>query len=175
MTDPMTFILKIDPFCNCDGCIHKVKKVFRKLDDVKLLEMNPGIGNFTISTTQHPEVIKYVLKQAFPNKNIIISQKMNRSYPMYVPPSVDDVAKALVTMSQVKGLESVEYTQSNVFKLNFINPHNQPSLVYHIPLEVLMVFTSNMLHTLYCHKLVSGRLLHLSQHLQVQIWFMGTL
>ncbi|KAL8193001.1 hypothetical protein R6Q57_027449 [Mikania cordata] len=118
---PMKIALEIDPFCNCEGCIEKVKSALCKLDDVNFLAMNPDIGKFTILTTEHPDVIKYALNDTFPKKKIILSQEINNPYPLHVP-DVDAIAKALVTMSQAKGLDSVEYTQSNTFKLNFTQP-----------------------------------------------------
>ncbi|KAJ0855627.1 hypothetical protein HanRHA438_Chr14g0675381 [Helianthus annuus] len=43
-------------------------------------------------------------------------------------PHVDDIATTLMTMSHIQGLKSMEYTQSNTFKFNFTNGHNQPTL-----------------------------------------------
>ncbi|KAD7480092.1 hypothetical protein E3N88_03228 [Mikania micrantha] len=113
---PMKITLEIDPFCNCEGCIEKVKSALCKLDDVNFLAMNPDIEKFTILTTEHPDVIKHALNDTFPKKKIILSPEINNPYPLHVP-DVDVIAKALVTTSQAKGLDSVEYTQSNTFKL----------------------------------------------------------
>ncbi|KAI3799829.1 hypothetical protein L1987_35133 [Smallanthus sonchifolius] len=132
MTAPMRITLQIDPFCNCKGCIRKVKKALSKLGDVKLLAMGLDIETFTILTTNHPEEIKYALKHVFPKKNIILSQETDHPYPLHVP-HVNDIATALVTMSQVKGLESMEFTQSNTFKFNFTNRHNHSTLSSLLP------------------------------------------
>ncbi|KAI3799834.1 hypothetical protein L1987_35138 [Smallanthus sonchifolius] len=89
--------------------------------------MGLDIGTYTILTTNHPEEIKYALKHVFPKKNIILSQETDRPYPLHVP-HVSDIATTLVTMSRVKGLESMEFTQSNTFKFNFIDRHNRSTL-----------------------------------------------
>ncbi|KAC9644526.1 hypothetical protein E3N88_45471 [Mikania micrantha] len=124
---PMKITLEIDPFCNCEGCIEKVKSALGKLD-VKFSAMNPDIGKFTILTTEHPDVIKYALNDTFPKKKeITLSQETNNPYPLHAPHVDADaiaiaIANALVIMSQAKRLESVEYTKSNTFKLNFTRP-----------------------------------------------------
>lgn len=112
MANPTTIVIQIDKFCNCEGCIKKVKKALRKLDDVTLLTMDPDIGKFTIKTTKHPQVIEHALKQPFPKRNITMSH-----------PHVDNIATTLVIMPQGQGLESMEYTQSSTFKFNFTNRH----------------------------------------------------
>ncbi|KAC9644522.1 hypothetical protein R6Q59_008913 [Mikania micrantha] len=131
MKTPMTITVQIDQFCNCEGCIKKVKKAVGKPNDVKFLAMDPDMGKFRILTTVDPNTIKRNLNNMFSKKNIIVSQEINHPYPLnpyplnpypvHVP-DVGAIAKALVTMSQVKGLDSVEYTQSNTFKLNFTKP-----------------------------------------------------
>ncbi|MFS8012692.1 hypothetical protein Hanom_Chr14g01323821 [Helianthus anomalus] len=161
MTIPATIDVHMDPFCNCKGCIEKVKKALGKLDDVILLAMDPNIGIFTILTTKHPQLIEYALKHSFPRKNITLSQETSHV------PHVDDIATTLMTMSHIQGLKNMEYTKSNTFKFNFTNGHNQPtlSLMYHINstiFEVLMAFTLNMIHyRRYHHKLMSRHLLRL--------------
>ncbi|KAI3793344.1 hypothetical protein L1987_35961 [Smallanthus sonchifolius] len=127
MTTPMTITLQIDQFCNCKGCIRKVKKTLSKLGDVKLLAMGVDIGTFTILTTNHPKEIKYTLKHVFPKKNIILSPETDHPFPQHLP-RVNDIATALATMSQVKGLESMEFTQSTSFKFKFSNRHNRSTL-----------------------------------------------
>ncbi|CAH1438639.1 unnamed protein product [Lactuca virosa] len=96
----------INGFCNCDGCIQKVKKTLGELGDVKLLAMNPEIGKFTILTAKHPEVIKFSLERTT---------------------DVHDIAKTLMTILHAKGLESVEYNQWSSLKINFTNHGIQPS------------------------------------------------
>ncbi|KAI3793345.1 hypothetical protein L1987_35962 [Smallanthus sonchifolius] len=85
MTIPMTTTLQTDPFCNCEGCIDKVKKTLRKFD-IESLSVDPETGEFTFFTTKHPEVIKYALKGTFPKRNITVSQETNHPNPMPPPP-----------------------------------------------------------------------------------------
>lgn len=53
-----------------------------------------------------------------------MSQETNNSNSPSEP-DASDLAKALKTISHVKGLRNIEYIQSNTFKLNFID---QPAL-----------------------------------------------
>lgn len=150
MITSSTIVVHINPFCKCEGHIKEMKMALGKLDDVKFLSMDLENGKYTILTTHHPEAIKYALKNAFPKKDINVSQELGHSYsqPLCMP-NVNDIASALVTMSQAKGIESVEYTQSNTFRLTIANRYNQPSLVYYLHstvFEVLMLFTLKMLH-----------------------------
>ncbi|KAL7614992.1 uncharacterized protein LOC111905734 [Lactuca sativa] len=148
-TTPMTIVLQIDPFCNCEGHIHQVKKTLRDIGGVKLLAMNPEMGKFTILTAKHPEVIKFAFTQTFRKKNIILSLEHPNQLPGFNNPDnlmnisrqtpvsfatplgtadVHDIAKAFVTMSHAKGLKAMEFTQSNTIKMNFTNRDNdQPS------------------------------------------------
>ncbi|KAI3721167.1 hypothetical protein L2E82_32172 [Cichorium intybus] len=145
-TTPMTIVLQINPFCNCYGCVQKVKKTLRDLGGVKLLAMNPEIGEFTLLTAEHPDVIKFALKQTFPKKEIILSLEHPNQLPAFNNPNnlitrqppvslvaplntanVHDLATAFVTMSHAEGLESMEFNQSSTFKINFTNRENQPS------------------------------------------------
>ncbi|CAH1424434.1 unnamed protein product [Lactuca virosa] len=145
MVIPKTIILQIDQFCNCDGCIQKVKNTFCELGGVKLLEMNPEIGKFIISTTKHSDVIKYALERTFSKKKVILFENpkhpcqppihnhqnviINHNHIYQVPSSITtnayDVAKVLATTTHAKGLQSVEITH---MKLNFNNFENRPSL-----------------------------------------------
>ncbi|KAJ0705071.1 hypothetical protein HanPI659440_Chr14g0569541 [Helianthus annuus] len=69
----MTIALQINQFPNREGSIKKVKKALGvgKLDDVKLLEMDPEMGLFIISTTRDPDAIKHAIEIPFPEKKII--------------------------------------------------------------------------------------------------------
>ncbi|KAL4576248.1 hypothetical protein LXL04_012339 [Taraxacum kok-saghyz] len=134
---PMTIIVQIDGFCNCNGCIQKVKKTLRDLGGVKLLAMNPELGEFIISTANHVDVIKFAIQQTFPKKDVIVSPKLSHPnqiptsitpqnpLPLVNPPNVHEIAKALVTVSHAEGLESVEFKQSNTLKVKFRSRENQ--------------------------------------------------
>ncbi|KAI3793347.1 hypothetical protein L1987_35964 [Smallanthus sonchifolius] len=79
MTTPMRFTLQIGPFCNCKGCRKKVKEALGKLDDVKLLEMDPEMGKLIFLTTAHPDAIKDAINDLFPKRKIILSHEINHS------------------------------------------------------------------------------------------------
>ncbi|KAL4576249.1 hypothetical protein LXL04_012340 [Taraxacum kok-saghyz] len=140
-----TIVLQIDEFCNCEGCIQKVKKTFYELGGVKLLKMDPEIGKFTISTARQANTIKYALECTFSKKNVVIFENhrqasqppsihnhqnvtINNYNHIYQAPTpcttnVYDVAKALAT-SHAKGLQSVEITH---MKFNFNNYEDRPT------------------------------------------------
>ncbi|KAI3519906.1 hypothetical protein L1887_09126 [Cichorium endivia] len=110
--------------------------------------MDPEIGKFTISTTKHPDAIKYALERAFSKKkvilfenpkhqsqprsihnhqNVIINNNINHIYQVSPPTprttNFDDMARALATVSHVQGLQSLEITH---MKLNFNNSEDRP-------------------------------------------------
>lgn len=145
MMNPTSINLQIDRFCNCEGCIQKVKTTFRELGGVKMLAMDPDNGIFTILTAKPTEIVQSALQKKL-KKNVNIQQEtgslpnslsaFNNPRNLISPSSlvipqgnvdVHDLANALVTISHAEGLQSVEYTQSNTFKFNFNNPKNRPS------------------------------------------------
>ncbi|KAI3721168.1 hypothetical protein L2E82_32174 [Cichorium intybus] len=145
MTTSKTIVLQIDQFCNCEGHVQQVKDTFCALGGVKLLKMDPEIGKFTISTTKHPDAIKYALERAFSKKKVILFENpkhqsqprsihnhqnviINNNHIYQVTPprttNFDDMARALATISHVQGLQSVEITN---MKLNFNNSEDRPT------------------------------------------------
>ncbi|KAJ0465743.1 hypothetical protein HanRHA438_Chr14g0675591 [Helianthus annuus] len=80
----MTIALQIDQFPNREGSIKKVKKALGvgKLDDVKLLEMDPEMGLFIISTTRDPDAIKRAIEIPFPEKKIICVHLQDAQPPL---------------------------------------------------------------------------------------------
>ncbi|KAI3519901.1 hypothetical protein L1887_09121 [Cichorium endivia] len=71
-TSATTCDLQVIPFHNCKGCIDKVKTAVGKLIGVKLTEVDPEIGKFTISTLVNPELIRAALQKRFRKKTIIL-------------------------------------------------------------------------------------------------------
>lgn len=124
-TTPIVVDLQINRFCNCDGCIRKVKTTLGEVGGVELLSLDPDTGKLTISTAKHPQVIQFALQKKFKKVVDILPQEMinPRNYTLSASNNVQDMAEALMKISHAKGLESVEFRQSNTYKFNF----NQPS------------------------------------------------
>ncbi|KAI3748731.1 hypothetical protein L6452_12015 [Arctium lappa] len=126
-TTPIVIDLQINRFCNCDGCIRKVKTTLEEVGGIELLSMDLDTGKLTISTAKHPQVIQFALQKKFKKIVDILPQQMIINTPNYTlsaSNNAQDMAEALVKISRARGLESVEYRQSNTYKFNF----NQPSL-----------------------------------------------
>ncbi|KAJ9540068.1 hypothetical protein OSB04_026574 [Centaurea solstitialis] len=116
---PATIILRILRFHNCEGCIRKVGIVVHQLGGVELVEFDPETGIVTISTTKHPEVIKDALERKIKKKIVILSEGIR---PPQGTINVQDLAEALIRVSQAEGLNNIELVgdmNSNSFRLNF--------------------------------------------------------
>ncbi|KAJ9540067.1 hypothetical protein OSB04_026573 [Centaurea solstitialis] len=60
---PRVIDLQINQFCNCDGCIRRVKTMLEDVGGVELLSMDPETGKLTVSTAKHPQVIQFALQR----------------------------------------------------------------------------------------------------------------
>ncbi|KVI09791.1 uncharacterized protein LOC112529366 [Cynara cardunculus var. scolymus] len=133
VTIPILIDLQINQFCPCEGCIRRVKTTLREVGGVELLSMDLDTGKLTISTAKHPQVIQFALQKKFKKVVDILPQEINRLFGFDT--NVQDMAEALVKVSHAKGLESVEYRQSNTLKFNFNQPSSSssrlPTATYH--------------------------------------------
>ncbi|KAI3799827.1 hypothetical protein L1987_35131 [Smallanthus sonchifolius] len=133
-TAPMTIALQIDRFCNCDGCIRKVKKALGKFDDAKLLEMDPEMGLFMILATTHPDAIKCAIKRPFPNKEIICVHLQDALPPPPPQTNVTPSAPPLPTTPDlVYGYPAEYYSPGLVY--GYPVEYYPPDLVYGYPAE----------------------------------------
>ncbi|KAL7614987.1 heavy metal-associated isoprenylated plant protein 1 [Lactuca sativa] len=88
-TSATTSDVQVIPFHNCKGCIDKMKKAFRKLNGVELIEMDPEIGIFTISTLENLEGIRAALQKKFRKKSFIV---LPGPLPPLPPPTTEPSA-----------------------------------------------------------------------------------
>ncbi|KAK1409473.1 hypothetical protein QVD17_35999 [Tagetes erecta] len=101
-----------------------------QIDGVELVEFDPVTGNVTVSTSKHPEVIRYAIERKTKKKVVILSQQRNptNQNPNFTLPhqvstiNVQELAETLLRVSQAEGLNNIELVgdlNSNSFRLNF--------------------------------------------------------
>ncbi|KAI3809044.1 hypothetical protein L1987_25011 [Smallanthus sonchifolius] len=75
----MAITLRIIGFHNCDGCSRKVRIALHRIG-VELVGFDPGTGSVTISTSEHPEVIRYALERQLKKSVVILSRYLVTAY-----------------------------------------------------------------------------------------------
>ncbi|KAJ0855651.1 putative heavy metal-associated domain, HMA, heavy metal-associated domain superfamily [Helianthus annuus] len=126
---PRAISFRILRFHNCEGCVRKVGVALHQIDGVELVEFDPASGNVTVSTSKHPEVIRYAIERKTKKNVIILSQEINprTQNPNFTGPhqgtiNVQELAETLLRVSHAEGLNNVELVgdlNSNSFRLNF--------------------------------------------------------
>ncbi|KAK9061186.1 hypothetical protein SSX86_018366 [Deinandra increscens subsp. villosa] len=125
-----TITLRILRFHNCEGCVRKVGIALHQIDEVELVEFDPVTGNLTVSTSKHPEVIRYAIERKTKKQVVILPQDINPSsftgpaahHQAACPVNVQELAETLLRVSHAQGLNNVELVgdlHSNSFRLNF--------------------------------------------------------
>ncbi|KAI3748737.1 hypothetical protein L6452_12022 [Arctium lappa] len=106
-----------------------------QIGGVELVEFNPDSGILTILTSKHPEVIKDAFERKTKKKIVILSEGIR---PPQGAINVQDLAEALIRVSQAEGLNSIELVgdlNSNSFRLNFNQRIPGTSSVYNEDVE----------------------------------------
>lgn len=108
----------------------KVGIALHQINGVELVEFDPMTGNITVSTSKHPEVIRYAIERKTKKNVIILSQQINptNQNPNLTLPNqssminIQELAETLLRVSQAEGLNNIELVgdlNSNSFRLNF--------------------------------------------------------
>ncbi|KAD5962018.1 hypothetical protein E3N88_13491 [Mikania micrantha] len=141
----MTITLQIIGFHNCEGCSRKVEKALRRIG-VQLVEFDRETGTVTITTVEPPEVIRRDLERQLKKSVVVLSQDFapahqNRNpvtpvVPTNGPLDIQEPTNGVLDLQELGQaavlaliLNSVEITNSNTRRIDFLHRENYPPVV----------------------------------------------